>query len=112
MMREVKNSKGLQAITSNQWHIVLAHLTHPGTKRPYVRTVDSEHADRASCLRSARALRLRIAADSADVPKAERDEVFVRRPNFKSLKKAKSLRRRRTDRKNGAGPSSQTAQQD
>ena len=109
MIQEVQNSKGLAAITSDLWHVVLAHLTHPGAKRPFVRGVASEHADRASCWRSANALRRSIAANSDGVPKDERDEVFVRRPNFKSLKRAKARRRRPAGPKRETGRDGKTA---
>ncbi len=92
MITEVTTSKGSSAITSDQWHVVHSRLTHAGAKRPYVRGIHSEHPDRTSCREAARALRVRLAAESAGVPEAERDEVFVCHPNFKSLKLAKSRR--------------------
>ncbi len=98
MKLDVKNSRGRAAITSDQWHVVRAHMANRGAKRPYVRTVESEHADCATCTRTAKELRRRIAAESADVPEAERDEIVVRRPNFKTLKVATSLRQRRAAR--------------
>jgi len=112
MKREVQTSAGVAAVTSDLWHVVRARMTHPGAKRPYVRTVESEHLDRASCVRAARALRRRVAAESGGVPEAERDEVVVRHPNFKSLKVARSLRRRRAARKRGADPGETAAKTD
>ncbi len=98
MKLDVKNSRGLEAITSDQWHVIRAHMANRGAKRPYVRTVESEHADCETCTRTAKELRRRIAAESADVPEGERDEIVVRRPNFKTLKVATSLRKRRAAR--------------
>lgn len=110
MKREVRTTGGAAAITSDQWHVVLARMTHPGSVRPYVRTVASEHEDRASCVRAAAAMRRRVAA--AGLPEAERDEVAVRRPNFKSLKVARSLRRCHTARRRKPGPGDEAAKTD
>jgi hypothetical protein len=55
--------------------------------------VHSEHADALECRKAAKELRLKIARNDEGVPEAERDEVFVRRPNYKSLKLAKARRR-------------------
>ena len=92
MIAEVLTSKGLQAITSDQWHVVHSRWSDAGGKRPYARGIHSEHGDRAACVQAAKVLRRQVAADSVGVPAAERDEVFVRRPKFKSLKTAKSRR--------------------
>lgn len=104
MKLEVRTREGLDAITSDHWHVIRSRLLHPGTDRPYERTVESEHGDRASCVLSALTLRRRVAADSIGVPEAERDEVIVCRPNFKSLKAARSPRHPRMARKRDAGP--------
>ena len=92
MITEVATSKGIAAVTSDQWHVVHSRLMFAGSKRPYSRGIHSEHTDRVSCGKAAKALRVRLAAESADVPVSERDEVFVCKPNFKSLKLAKSRR--------------------
>lgn len=47
----------------------------------------SEHDDRTACCAAARELRALLAKDSK-MPLAQRDEVFVRKPNYKSLKAA------------------------
>lgn len=95
MIAEVKTGQGLDAITSNQWHVVHSRLLCAGTKRPFARRIASEHPDRESCCAAAKLLRERVGAASAGVPIAEREEVFVRRPNFKSLKLARQRLRRR-----------------
>ena len=92
MITDVQTSKGTSAITSDQWHIVHSRLVDPGAKRPYVRSIHSEHADRLSCRKAALALRARLEAESAGVPAAERDQVFICRPRFKSLKRARTRR--------------------
>ncbi|HEU4418031.1 MAG TPA: hypothetical protein VFT55_03780 [Planctomycetota bacterium] len=92
MITDVQTSKGTSAITSDQWHVVHSRLVDADSKRPYVRSIHSEHADRLSCRKAALALRARLDAESAGVPEAERDEVFICRPKFKSLKRARTRR--------------------
>ncbi len=92
MIREVLTSKGTPAITSDQWHVVHSRLVHVGAKRPYVRTIHCEHAERSDCQKAAKALRVKLAHDGVGVPEGERDEVFIRHPNYKSLKCAKCRR--------------------
>jgi len=92
VITDVQTSKGSSAITSDQWHIVHSRLVDAGAKRPYVRSIHSEYADGPSCRKAARALRLRLAAENPGVLEAERDEVFVCRPRFKSLKRARTRR--------------------
>lgn len=89
MIREVLNSKGSHAITSDQWHVVLSHFTTVLKGPPFVRKVCSEHDDRAACVKAAKELRAKLAREGPNVPAEERDEVFVRKPNFKSLKLAR-----------------------
>lgn len=93
MIQEVVNSKGAEAITSDQWHVVHSRFTGASRARPFSRIVSSEHAARIECKKAAKALRAKLAAENAKVPESERDEVFVRPPHFKSLRSAK---RRRT----------------
>ncbi len=92
MIRELLTSKGKPAITSDQWHVVHSRMVHAGTKRPFVRTIYCEHEERSDCQKAAKALRVKLAADGVGVPEAESDEVFVRHPNYKSLKTAKCRR--------------------
>lgn len=90
MIKEVKTSKGTDAITSDKWHVIHAHFTDSQRKLPFHRGIASEHDDRDECIKAANALRARLTAEAGKVPAAEQDEVFVRRPGFKSLKAAKS----------------------
>jgi hypothetical protein len=89
VIQEVVTTKGANAITSDHWHVVHSRFTS-GDKRPFVRAVHSEHADGAECRAAAKELRGKLATESRGVPEAEQDEVFVRRPNFKSLKSSRS----------------------
>jgi hypothetical protein len=90
MITDVETTKGVAAITSDQWHVVHSRLVFAGSKRPFLRSIHSEYPDRASCGKAAKVLLQRLTAESAEVPAPERDEVFVRKPNFKSLKLAKT----------------------
>ena len=92
MIHDVVNSKGADAITSDQWHVVHSHFSGASRTRPFTRIVTSEHAARAECRRAAKALRAKLAEENAAAPESERDEVFVRPPNFKTLRSAKRRR--------------------
>ena len=93
MITDVKTSKGVAAITSDRWHVVHSRLIEGGGKRPYSRIVHSEHEDAPACRKAAKELRIKLASESVGVPAEECDEVFVCRPNFKSLKYAKVRRK-------------------
>ncbi len=92
MIQEVVTKKGAAAITSDQWYVVHSRLVDRLGDLPYVRGIHSEHADRISCRKAAAALRTRLLAESASVPADERDEVFARKPRFKTLKAAPARR--------------------
>jgi hypothetical protein len=89
VIREVLTKKGAPAITSDQWHVVHAHFTAGLRGAPFVRGISSEHAERSECVAAARQLRGSLHEQNAAVAAAERDQVFVRRPHFKSLKRAR-----------------------
>lgn len=90
MIAEAKTSKGSAALTSDLWHVVHSRFMYRGSRRPFLRSIHSEWRDRASCRAAAKALRLQLRQDNGEVPASERDEVFVRRPNFKTLRTAKA----------------------
>jgi len=93
MITDVKTSKGVAAITSDHWHIVHSRHIEGAGKRPYSRIVHSEHEDAPACRKAAKELRVKLATEAVGVPTEEQDEVFVCRPNFKSLKHAKVRRK-------------------
>ena len=92
MIRDVSTSKGADAITSDHWHVVHSRFAVVRGEPGFARGIHSEHEDRAGCRQAAKELRTRLASENKAVPAAERDEVFVRRPNYKSLKRAKHRR--------------------
>jgi hypothetical protein len=94
MISVVQTTKGREALTSDRWHVVHARFHANGKALPFHRSISSEHDDRVACVRAARALLTKLRAESVDVPPGERDEVFVRRPGFKSIKVATARSRR------------------
>ena len=88
MITAAKTRKGSEAITSDRWHVVHSRFHEAGGDSTFGRSVSSEHDDRGSCVQAARALLERVRAEAGKVPAGQRDQVFVRRPGFKSLKTA------------------------
>ena len=89
MISAVRTSKGSEAITSDRWHVVHSQFTSSKGKTFFIRLVHSEHLDRAECLAEAKQLLVTLVDKNGGIPAAERDEVFIRRPNYKTLKRAK-----------------------
>jgi hypothetical protein len=89
MISETVTSAGSPAITSDHWHVVHSRFHPKGEKsRPFERVIVSEHDNRIGCRDAARALRASLDQES-DAPLAQRDQVFVRKPHFKSLRAAR-----------------------
>jgi hypothetical protein len=89
MITTVETRKGTEAITSDRWHVVHARYLGENVRLPFRRSISSEHDDRSTCVEAARALLAKLREQAGGVPEAERDQVFVRRPGFKSVKQAK-----------------------
>jgi hypothetical protein len=90
MIRDAKTTKNLEAITSDRWHVVHAQWSaEGGTDRPYKRRIVSEHEDRGDAVRAADAFLREWIRNATDRPLAERDQILVRPPNYKSLKFAR-----------------------
>jgi hypothetical protein len=97
MIQEVLNHKMTTALTSDRWHVVLAKWTNlaPGASR-FVRSIVSEHDTRDSAATAALGLRETLKPAMIERLPEGRDQVFVRRPGFKSLKSTnKRMPRRR-----------------
>ena len=87
MIQDTFSSKRKPAITSDRWHIVHSHFTRdPGGRSRFERSITGEHDGRGPAVVAARALMATLVPDLAARPHEERDQVFVRRPDFKSLK--------------------------
>lgn len=95
MIKQVVTRQGAAALTSDHWHVVHAHFVGGRRRRPFLRKVVSEHSDRTECRAAAKVLRASLRRADQTVSPDDRDEVFVCRPNFKSLKTARKHRIRR-----------------
>jgi hypothetical protein len=96
MIQETLSSKRRPALTSNRWHVVHARWSGERSEEPsFVRTIVSEHDDRASAARDAREIVSRLSAEMSTRPLSERDQLFIRKPGFRSLKIASRVQRRR-----------------
>ena len=92
MIRETLNLKKRAVITSDRWHVVHARWSGVSERKPrFVRTIASEHEDRAKAFRALRALKLSLVAALAQRAEATRDQVFVRKPDFTTLKSTRMV---------------------
>lgn len=85
MIEQTETRRKLPAITSNRWHVVHAKWCGAPSSEPFERQIVSEHEDRAQAVVAARSLLQSLRKTSSDRVAEQRDQVFVRRPNFKSL---------------------------
>ena len=98
MIQDTLSSKQRPAITSNRWHVVHARWSGERSTQPkFERSIVSEHDDQESAVHGARELVARLAAEMSARPLAERDQLFVRKPGFRSLKTSSRLERRKAE---------------
>ena len=96
MIRETSSSKNSPAVTSDRWHVVRAAFSGEATGAPrFARSIVSEHEDRAAAVTAAREVVSSIAPEMAARAPRERDQIFVRKPEFKTLKLARRVHKRR-----------------
>lgn len=77
------------AISSDRWHVVHARFAPElDSKHPFTRTIVSEHDDRVLAIAAARELLTELRRDHARRKVEQKDQVFVRKPGFVSLKLA------------------------
>jgi hypothetical protein len=96
VITDTLNKKSHPAITSDRWHVVHARWSGDRGGEPrFVRSIVSEHDDNASATKEARGILAKLAPEMANRPRARRDQVFVRKPDYKSLKTAKRVQKRR-----------------
>jgi hypothetical protein len=96
MIEQTKTRAKLPAITSNRWHVVHARWCGTPKLEPFERSIVSEHDAREEAVEAAKSLLHTLRNSAGDRPLEERDQVFVRRPNFKSLAYARRRERKRT----------------
>ena len=95
MIQEVVNKKNLPALTSDHWHVVHAVWTGDAAKPSFVRSIVSEHEDRAAATVAARQIVTSMAPSMMSRPRLGRDQIFVHKPDYKSLKTARRVAKRR-----------------
>lgn len=89
MIRETLLESEALAITSDAWHVVHARWNGVAKGTPlFDRAIVSEHADIETAREAARALWRTLEDSMARRPVARRDQLFVRKPDFKSRKQS------------------------
>jgi len=94
MIRETISRKQTPAVTSDHWHVVHASWTGNTSEPRFVRAIVSEHDDREAAVNAARGLVSTLSAEMRTRPLASRDQIFVRRPDYRSLRDAERIARR------------------
>ncbi len=90
MIQELPNKKGTPAITSDRWHVVHARWSgNPAGHPRFERSIVSEHEDRVGAASASQAITSAFTTEMSLREPGRRDQVFVRRPNYKSLKLAR-----------------------
>lgn len=96
MIRETNSSKNSPALTSDRWHVVRAAFSGETSGKPrFARSIVSEHEDRAAAVTAAREIFSSISPEMKTREPGERDQIFVRKPEFKTLKLAKRVQKHR-----------------
>jgi hypothetical protein len=96
MIHETKSSKRNPAVTSDRWHVVHARWSGKPAPTPrFERTIVSEHADRKTATAAARKLVASLTTEMYGRPHEHRDQIFVRQPEYKTLKSAARVDRHR-----------------
>ena len=96
MIKETFNRKSSPALTSDRWHVVHARWSGASSGAPrFERSIVSEHDDSATAASAARKVLSSLAREMAARSRETRDQIFVRKPDYKSLKTAKRVERRR-----------------
>jgi len=84
------------AVTSDRWHVLRARWTGETSGKPrFDREIVSEHGDRESAATAARKIVSTLASEMTGRATERRDQVLVRRPEYKSLKNSKRVTRSR-----------------
>ena len=96
MIEQTETRAKQPAITSNRWHVVHAKWCGTPKSEPFERSIVSEHDGRGEAVEAAKSLLQTLREAAGERPLEERDQVFVRRPNFKSLAYARRRERKQT----------------
>jgi len=96
MIQETRSRKSNPAITSDAWHVVHARWCGNRSAQPrFERAIVSEHRERAGAVTAAQKLVTALATEMYGRPHEHRDQIFVRQPEYKTLKTAARVDRRR-----------------
>jgi hypothetical protein len=91
MIQESVNDKNHILLTSDHWHVLRARWTGKASGTPlYVRTIISEHDDKASAVKAGHELVSSFQAEMNGRAPDTRDKALVRRPGYRSLKISKT----------------------
>jgi len=96
LIQEIVNRKNLPAVTSDHWHVIVAKFTGNTDGKPrFERSIVSEHEDRAAAAHAAREIKRTIVPTMTERPPEGRDQILIRKPDYKSLKVARRVEPRR-----------------
>jgi hypothetical protein len=96
LIHDTNSKKKNPAITSDSWHVVHARWAGNRSAEPrFERSIVSEHTDRTAATVAARKLVADLATEMYGRPHEHRDQIFVRQPEYKSLKTAARVDKRR-----------------
>jgi hypothetical protein len=95
MIQETLTANRNPALTSDRWHVVHARWDGVSRTKPlFLRTIVSEHDTRETAVDASRELRATVAPTLANRTDTNRDQIFVRPPNYRSLITSERLKRR------------------
>jgi hypothetical protein len=87
VITESLNRNQRPALSSNLWHVVHARWLGNESGEPrFERSIVSEHEDRESAIESAKRFGKTHTPEMSNRPATVRDQILVRRPDFRSLK--------------------------
>ena len=97
MIKNTLSRKSSPAITSDRWHVVRARWSGETSGEPrFEREIVSEHDGRDSAVTAGRKVVASMRDEMTARLRDQRDQIFVRRPAYKSLKTAgRRLKKRR-----------------
>lgn len=97
MIKESLNEAKRPVVSSDRWHIVHARWNRNLTEAAqFSRTVISEHDDQETAKKHARSFIDKLVGELAERPLHLRDQVFVRKPGYRSFKQAHRLVRKKS----------------
>lgn len=97
MIKSTLSRKKNPALTSDRWHVLHARWTGETAGKPrFDREIVSEHGDRESAATAARKMVSSMASEMTGRANDRRDQILVRRPEYKSLKNSPRVTRSRS----------------